>query len=225
MNEEEDLEVDAAIEAEIDEYQRKQRPSLRQSLQAEYTLREMQRVVVELSTWRIEQLLKDADAGRHLQRLQDEGCDRQHLLYLLAMVEKNELPERWLGLKSRSELKTAMKKVADAMHVIRTVQPSIWLCRTLARDWAWFAMFPMLETLLQSYLSFLALFGDSKEAIPDVSREFIVAHVVNRTGTAFDHQVAALIAALPGHGGYSTEAHAKWRSRSTFLRSGASWPT
>jgi len=177
----------------------------------------MNRLVQEASSWRIEQLLKSNGADLHFARLIEQGCDRNHLMLLLTMVDRDDLPPRWLGFRSRSELKSAMRKLESTAEAVRVIQPNITGFRSLSGEWPWLAMFPVLPALLHSYHTFIELFANSEESHSDVARELLVAHVVERTGLPFDREVAGIIAALPGRAGYSIEAHSKWRSRSRFV--------
>jgi len=215
---------DTAIEAAIDEYQKQQRPQLREMLEMEHVLRNIDRTLADASARRMEELLTEKGADVDLQRLVTEGCDRAHVIQLLVGLEGNLQPPRWLGFGNRNELANAIKKLEQADTVIGVVQPNLRLLSYLSNVWPWFAMFPILSSLLQNYQTLLRFVAESTESSADVARELLVAHVIEKTGAPFDKEVAAIIAALPGRGGYSEEAHSKWRRRDEFLRSGSSVP-
>ena len=202
-----------AIERAIDEYQRTQREWLREQLKHEYVLHEMKRSNHGAGSTLVEHFLKESDTEGHLESLIQKGCDRRHIIDLLVMMDSDDLPPRWLGMRTRAELKRAVTKLRAAEEVVRSIQPQISIVTHLSTIWGWFALFPLLPRLLDSYGTFLQFVADSKESHPDAPRQLLVAHVVERAGTPCDKEVASIIAALPGHAGYSAEAHAKWRSR------------
>jgi len=215
---------DTAIETAIDEYQKQQRPQLRAMLEMEHVLQGIDRTLADMSARRIEELLTEKGADVDLQRLVTVGCDRAYVLQLLVGLEGNLQPRRWLGFGNKSELANAIKKLEQADTVISVVQPNLTLTSHLFNVWPWFAMFPMLSSLIQNYQTLLRFVAESTERSGDVVRKLLVAHVIENTGAPFDKEVAAIIAALPGRGGYSAEAHSKWRRRDEFLRSGSSVP-
>jgi hypothetical protein len=204
---------DEAIERAIDEYQQGQRKWLRQQLESEYVLHELKRLNHGARSALVEHFLKENDAEVHLQSLVQKGCNRRHIIDLLVMMDSDDVPPRWLGMRSRVELKRAVAKLREAEKIVRSIQPKISIVTNLSHTWAWFALFPLLPNLLESYCTFLQFFADSDESHPDAPRQLLVAHVMEQVGTPCDKEVAALIAALPGRAGYSAEAHAKWRNR------------
>lgn len=210
---------DAAIEAEIDEYQKRQRGWLRGYLKDMHVMDEIERITYEEgSRWRIEQLLKGNGAEQSLEQLVEKGCDRDHIIALLTLVDSDQVPPRWFGFDDRDALRRAIRQLRDAEQVVRRVQQHMWLFRRMADEWPWFAVFPVLPGALENLCSFLDMSAEAEEGKSDIVKELLVIHVVERTGSPCDKEVACLIAALPGHGGYSVEAHRKWRSRNEFIK-------
>jgi hypothetical protein len=204
---------EAAIERAINDFQQHQRKWLREYLENQYVMHDLKRLNHKARTKRVEYYLKESHAQDDLTRLAQKGCDRRHIVNLLALMDGTDMPPRWLGFRNRAQLKRAVAKLQEGERVVRTVQPNISLFNGLSAAWAWFAFFPILTQLLESYGSFLKFFAESPEAQSDIPRELLVSHVIKRAGLPCDKEVASMIAALPGRGGYSVQAHTKWRSR------------
>ncbi len=210
---------DNEIEVAINQHLEHERVWLRQQLQAEHVLQSIARLNFENARTRVTHLLAKSRADICLKRLAEEGCDRNHIMNLLTMILLYEVPPRWLGFDSRRRLLLAVKTLRNAAEIVNTVEDQASLVRPLLSLSPWFAMAPLLPSLLDKYCDFLIFFADSKERKQDAFRELLVAHVRYRTNTYFDNEVASLIAAVrPESGGYSAEAHSKWRARNKFLK-------
>lgn len=118
MQPDEAIASDAAIEAAIDDYQRSERPRLREHFQTMNALHNMEQITFEGRRWLTEHHLKERGADEHLDRLVEKGCDRGYLLDLLGMMDSNYLPPRWLGFDDRDELKRALTKLRDAQQIV-----------------------------------------------------------------------------------------------------------
>lgn len=208
----------AALEAAIDEYQRSERPRLREHFQTMYVFDRIERTTFEARRWIIEEYLKETGADESLEHLVAKGCDRHHIINLLAMMDSDYVPPKWLGFNDQAALRRAAKKLREAEKIVGRIQPHTSLTRHLAEAWHWFAMFPILPRLMENYCSFVEIFLKSDGRVVDPGRELLVKYVVLMTNTPCDREVASLIAALPNRRGYSIEAHAKWRSRNPFLQ-------
>jgi hypothetical protein len=186
---------------------------LKDALESELVLNDLQRLTHEAAVLIVERSVNACAAEPDLRTLVESGCDRKHVLDLLVLVNSNELPERWLGFRDRAELRAVASKLRDVERAVRTIRPHLGMLKRLANEWPPFATFSILQPALESYRTLIEFFAESDEPTPDIPRELLVAHVVERTGRPCDKEIAGLIAALPGHGGYTAEAHAKWRQR------------
>jgi hypothetical protein len=201
------------IDVMVREYEEQARPALRERISITLALRDIDRITHRTKASIIEEHLRDNDASTSLDDLVALGCDRAIIITALSRMIDGERPSRWLGLASRHELETAINKIRKAQETTEQLHPSINAFRHLTDQWEWLATFPLLPAILNSYAAFLQFHAESEESPRSVEKELLIAHVWSQTGSPHDKQVATLIASMPGNAGYTTEAHAKWRSR------------
>ncbi|HEX2833491.1 MAG TPA: hypothetical protein VHW00_10775, partial [Thermoanaerobaculia bacterium] len=91
-----------AIERAIDEYQRSQRKWLRECFSNEHVLLQLKRLNHDARSELVPHTLTESGAHAQFDQLVARGCDRRHMIDLLVLMDNNELPPRWLGLRNRT---------------------------------------------------------------------------------------------------------------------------
>ena len=171
--------------------------------------------------FRVEAVLSHQGVLRHLDKLVTAGCKRNELLAFLSMATfADDCWKKLVGTGLRNYRRN-IREIENCANLIERLNRSklLWLLtRATGHADARFAEIhrsPTLPEQLRKYADNLSclpeVYGPKRKLARHAWKAFIVANVIEVTGTPHDPEVSALIAAVLDDDRYGEKAHQAWR--------------